>query len=188
MKGFWVYGLFDPRTGALRYVGKTTHGMTRIRGHWTPSGLKVNTKKAAWLKSLISQGLRPEIDVLETAATDEELKLIETFWIASLRACGAELLNHTDGGEGHLGARHSVESRAKISRAGLGRKHSEQTKKNMSDAHLRLRRGRKIVDSLGREYSSLTEAANVLGVDISNIGNVLSGKQKTTCGLTFRYV
>lgn len=46
---------------------------------------------------------------------------------------------------------------------------------------------RKIIDSNGKTYASIKDAAKQLGVYPSNICKVLQGKHKTCKGLTFRY-
>jgi hypothetical protein len=51
---FFVYGLFDPRTNEVRYVGKTCCGMKRPKGHVTPSVLKRDVAiKGNWIRGLL---------------------------------------------------------------------------------------------------------------------------------------
>lgn len=117
-------------------MGKTSCGMTRLRSHWTPSELRKNTHKSNWIRQLVDAGLRPEIEILETPTSAELLSEAEKFWIAYWRSIGARLTNLSDGGEGHEGARHNAEARAKISAAQLGKKASAATRLKMSKAHL----------------------------------------------------
>jgi len=56
----------------------------------------------------------------------------ETRYIRAARALGMDLVNATDGGEGGIGTKHSLESREKISKAKKGKPLSEEHKKNLS--------------------------------------------------------
>ena len=64
-----IYGLVDPRTEEVRYIGKTVHGMTRIYEHLRPSAMRTeNTHKSKWLTQLSCLGLVPEVTPAATAA------------------------------------------------------------------------------------------------------------------------
>lgn len=97
-----VYGLIDPRDGLLRYVGKSSNGLSRPRFHTSPGAVRRERHfgKGRWIWELVQLALKPEIVVLEEADTKEALPDLEIFWIASLRAAGADLLNMTPGGDG----------------------------------------------------------------------------------------
>lgn len=86
-----TYGLVDPRTGCLRYVGKTSKLDQRLYWHIADSK-RYSHRCAQWVKGLVKLGLLPILVVLEDG--DQEV-----FWIASLRAAGASLLNVSDGGD-----------------------------------------------------------------------------------------
>ena len=118
---FLIYGLFDPRTDELRYVGKSASGLTRPRAHLFPSQLRRHNRRVAWLKSLLAAGLRPEIVVLEEVTNAESLPELEKLAISHYRAMGFDLVNGTEGGEGCLGRRLSVEAKRKIAEAQRGR-------------------------------------------------------------------
>ena len=122
MELFVIYGLADPRSGQLRYVGKSTTGaQQRLASHLCPSSLKAKSWKNHWLKSLLKEGLRPDVFVIEACARKEDLNEAERHQIASLRAIGCELTNLTPGGDGQ-GYPCSPEKRAKISVATKGRR------------------------------------------------------------------
>lgn len=73
-----------------------------------------------WLRAI---DLIPEVDVLEeVSGGDTELADAERFWIASMKASGAVLVNHTDGGEGAVGYKHTDEARKKMSENGKGKR------------------------------------------------------------------
>lgn len=119
-----VYGLVDPRSDELRYVGKSTSGLIRPRSHFCPSNLTERTHKGHWVKSLVTVGLRPQIVILEEVPEDASLNEAEEFFIAYFRFLGCRLTNATKGGDGARGVKRSEASRAKQSAATLGRKKS----------------------------------------------------------------
>lgn len=99
----FIYGLRDPRTMEIRYVGLTSTGMKRPEWHslWhvrDKSTLYVHR----WLKKLfVSTGMKPEIVVLERVESRQELNDAEIRWIAIGRAAlGKRFTNCTRGGEG----------------------------------------------------------------------------------------
>lgn len=131
-----VYGYADPRDGALRYVGKSSSGMTR------PSQFGSHGHRCGnWIKSLAADGLKPKILVLDALSLEtsaEELNFAERSAIAKYRRIGCDLTNLTDGGDGPMrGRKHTAEARAAISAANresmkgntnfLGRKHTPET-------------------------------------------------------------
>lgn len=110
---FLIYGLIDPRTQQLRYVGKSCSGLKRPRQHRSPGGIKRATGHAgSWLRSLFAAGLRPEFCVLEEHGNSEDLLESEVFWIGYFKMIGANLTNMQAGGDGrHHGMKMSNESR-----------------------------------------------------------------------------
>lgn len=112
---FLIYGLVDPRTLLVRYVGLSRTGMVRPYKHGMPSCLKAdgNTHKANWIRSLQSHGLKYEV-VLFQESSPEAICDDERWWIAFGRACGWPLTNVTDGGDR---VQYTPEVRAKMSAA-----------------------------------------------------------------------
>jgi hypothetical protein len=111
-----IYGLVDPNTNEIRYIGKSTSGLSRPREHLKPSAyLKQKNHKANWIKHLVSNNQLPYIVVLQEAETKEELTQLEIKFIAEYRNKGYKLTNGTNGGEGAPGMIHKQESRDKIS-------------------------------------------------------------------------
>jgi hypothetical protein len=128
-----VYGLRDPLTRELRYVGMSRKGLSRARDHFKPCMVqkdyaKHNRHKAAWIKRLLDGGLKPEPFVIEALGSVEELREAEQFWIAYFRAIGSRLTNKTKGGEGVFGYRFSDLQRKMI---------SERTKAAMKSPEVR---------------------------------------------------
>lgn len=132
-----IYFLIDPRTGDIRYVGKTTKKLTYrlMNGHMQDSS---RTYKTNWIKSLKKEGLLPEIKLVKICESEDKCNYAEKFYIKLLgRADKGEgiLVNATDGGEGTTGRVLSEETKKKISKGNkgklLGRKLPEEVKKKM---------------------------------------------------------
>src|SRR6185295_7405409 len=62
---FLVYGLFDPESGELRYVGRSSSGTKRAQDHLRGSSLLLDDHCHRWIKNLLARGLRPSVEVLE---------------------------------------------------------------------------------------------------------------------------
>lgn len=213
-----IYTLEDPVTGDIRYIGKTRSSLKyRLSQHIHDSlnnGTK--TRKKAWIKGLILQGLLPVIQVLDVVDNDD-WKLSEQYWISQLKAWGFKLTNMTAGGDGNQKMVMSEESKQKRSAALKGRKRPKEVTEKISKAHL----GKKLLDStkekirlfnLGKkqseetrrkrykpvilvdaygnilkEYPSLQHAALQHGCRRGQIANVCAGRTKSACGLIWKY-
>lgn len=130
----FVYGLVDPRTDEIRYVGQTINGMDRATAHWRRKNIREHKDLChTWIRKLLSIDLVPEVVILEECSA-EELNMNEMFWISSIRAAGGRLLNMTDGGEGTHGFRWSEEKRKQIGDKHRGKVISEEHRKAVSKA------------------------------------------------------
>ena len=145
----FIYGLVDPRTSFVRYVGLTTSGMRRPKRH--KSEHVGSQSRIMWVKELQSLGLDFEIVVLEEIPDPHSpaitpmwvhvkrnltrLPEAEIWWIAYGRARGWPLTNVTDGGLGARGTKHSPETIAKMR---LVQKKSPETRAKLSAAHKKL--------------------------------------------------
>lgn len=115
-----IYGLIDPRTNQLRYVGKTKRSTSHRRyEHVCASHLKAKSHKNHWIESLLRDGERPESVVLEEV-TESEWEEAESFWIQYMKFIGCNLVNSTSGGDGVHNP--SAEIREKIGAASRGKK------------------------------------------------------------------
>jgi len=122
-----IYGLFDPRDGELRYIGKSEAGLKRrLAEHLMPSYLATPSHKNSWIKGLLAEGVQPVGVVLQRLSTSAELCDAERYWITFFRAQGCRLTNMTDGGEGFGKRPVSAETRAKMRAAKLGKKQSPE--------------------------------------------------------------
>jgi len=105
-----IYGLHDPETGELRYIGQTTTSLKeRLWSHLGPSNRRKNYYSARWINSLIVRGLKPEARLRATASSREELDRLEIEHISQALASGARLTNHAKGGQGPEGCKHTPE-------------------------------------------------------------------------------
>jgi hypothetical protein len=113
---FLVYSLLDPRTGDVRYIGKSSIGMKRPREHQIACGRKAKTHNARWLRELWADGERvPLILVLEECDSEAQVLAREIVLIALFREAGFNLTNITNGGDGISGHKMSPETRARMS-------------------------------------------------------------------------
>lgn len=137
-----VYGLYDPRSGELRYVGQTSQGLrTRLAGHLRDARRREHTRIARWLHALMALGVKPQPQILESTLYPEMLGTLEQKWIAWAKERTSNLTNLTDGGDGGLlGWKPSAETLEKFRRrpnAWLGRKHSPESITKMRAAQVR---------------------------------------------------
>lgn len=125
-----IYVLLHPETEEIRYVGWTKNTLQqRLQSHveeankYQKTG-KGKTYKNMWVLSLIREGLRPIIRLVEETETPGEA---ERKWIAHYRSIGARLTNGTDGGIGSMGARWTLtEEQRQALRERPGRKASPE--------------------------------------------------------------
>lgn len=97
---FRIYGLVDPTTDRIVYVGKCVTSLkTRLTSHLTKARTgRTKTPTGDWIRRLQAQGLRPSIRLLE--ASSGCWRTVERAWVARLRAEGCQLLNRYAGGNG----------------------------------------------------------------------------------------
>ncbi len=88
-----IYGLCDPTTGQLRYIGKANDLSDRLKRHLRCKLTK--TPVQCWIAKLVRGGSKPEAFEIESADNWIEA---ERFWIAYFRSLGAALLNLAPGG------------------------------------------------------------------------------------------
>lgn len=113
-----IYGLVDPVSGEVRYVGRTSktpqERLTRHIWKAREKGESSDLYVSRWIRSV---GYAIGVCVLEVDPADP--REAERRWVDELRAGGAQLTNLTQGGEGAppAGFLLSAEQRAKISAA-----------------------------------------------------------------------
>lgn len=126
-----IYALVHPVTNEVRYVGKTVNVNRRIIQH-RHDIRNHKYRKVRWMQSILP--LEPELIVLEEVT--ENWQEAEQFWIAYMKSLGADLTNHTDGGEGNINWHPSDESRAKMSESHKGKVIPDEVIAKMSAAKI----------------------------------------------------
>lgn len=131
---FIIYGLVDPRTGQIRYIGQSSRGTKRSYAHrWTSRDR--NTHKSRWIDSLKRQGLNFSVTILQEFSDGASLDEAEISWIAKARSLGWKITNIATGGSAPwLGKKHSPSTIEKMRAAKLGKKNSPEHCRHMSIA------------------------------------------------------
>jgi hypothetical protein len=130
----YIYCLSDPSTGEVRYIGKSIRPMERLMNHMAD---RSSCHRTHWIQNLLSIGLKPYLGILSWCDSGGDWGSLERECIRLGRESGWRLVNGTDGGDGVPGL--NEESRLRIARAWIGRKHSPETLALMS----KNRKGRK---------------------------------------------
>lgn len=127
---YWLYDI-RPETlvewpkGQPFYCGKTVSNVeVRLREHQRDA--KNKHPNRAISKRLARCDGFTRIQIMEVVPSDGDWRECERHWIRSLRERFSGCVNLSDGGEGTPGTIHTVESRAKMSAARKGRKHSAE--------------------------------------------------------------
>lgn len=154
-----------------------------------------------WNRIVAKSGYR--IEILSSNLSEKEAYFLE--WATILRFKGEyQLANMSEGGLGGSsgikgrtptkGMKFPAKSKSAkeaISKAHKGRKHSEQSKQNMSEAHLgQMPWNRIAIKCLQNNtiYASTSDAAKNLNLSQGNVHNVLTGRRAHTKGYTFERV
>jgi hypothetical protein len=106
-----VYGLIDPRTRELRYIGQTRSVHSRRKAHRHGNN---GAQVGVWERELKTQGLEPEMVVLQDNLMRDEINQVEADWIARMLQDGAQLLNVLAGAGGLWLHPYPEETRIKI--------------------------------------------------------------------------
>jgi hypothetical protein len=190
-----IYGLIDPRTLLIHYIGKSAKGLRRPKQHRTdatrtdqPSSRPV----CLWIRDLLSAGLTYEVVILESQSP-EGLGGAERWWIAYGQALGWPLTNMMHGGGGGLGLTRSLECRAKISAANRRRVVSEETKARISasckvalsspEVRARISAGTKAAFALPENRAKLLARGPMTEEHKAKIGNAIKARNARQRGL-----
>lgn len=134
-KTTYIYGLTDPRTNELRYVGKTVlKPERRLQLHISFAKDESKTSRSyRWFRSLTRENVKPEIFVIQEIPPLGDWTEAEQFWIAYYRFIGCRLCNVTDGGEGHSGFVPTADTIAKIKAHRQSDEHRERVSKQTTE-------------------------------------------------------
>lgn len=194
----FIYLLIDPRFDTVRYVGKSNLPKRRYNQH--VSGAKRSkihkNHTSAWIHSLISNGLKPELFIIDEV-NEVEWEFWEKHYISLYRSWGFDLTNHENGGKSGS-TLVSLKTRQRISLAlrgncnKRGKKLSNEQKINCGNGRRGKSNSYEWIDKVGkkvlqfdleenlmREWNSCNEAAKHLGLSQGNISAVCKGTRKT---------
>lgn len=130
MKITYIYTLSCPITDEVRYVGKALNPKQRYNEHLSPSRTRDGTHKSNWIKSLLLNGMKPTMHIIDE--TINGYKELEIYWISQMKTWGFNLTNLTLGGDGTVGHIMTDATKEKIRKKAFGRLHSSETKQEMS--------------------------------------------------------
>ena len=88
-----VYGLVDPSTKVIRYVGSSDHIEKRYGQHVDRKASNTLRAKNYWVGDLLSEGYLPVLVVLEEVGPERNLITVERGWIESVEFVGGADLN-----------------------------------------------------------------------------------------------
>lgn len=74
----YIYGLIDPTTSSIRYIGKSRDPHTRLNEHLKEQS---DNAKCRWLRKLKSVGAVPVLVVLEEVSDGRDISEVEKLWI-----------------------------------------------------------------------------------------------------------
>lgn len=193
-----IYGLIDPRTGMLRYIGKTdniSHRMISHHSFRTPS-----THKECWLHELRQLLIGPEVFIVENVNCDN-WEEAERYWIEQFKFMGADLTNGTNGGDG---GPPSHEARLKISRKmrdvmretsvrekiSLSLKSSSIARAQIATLHARTSRKYELRSPVGEIFkiNNLSAFCRDRKLNRSNLTHVAQGSRLSHKGWSCAYV
>lgn len=184
----FIYSLSCPKTGKIKYVGKTINPPERFRKHLSAHK---NSACSKWIFSLKLNGLLPKFDIIDKVENNV-WQDAERGYIRLLNSMGAKLLNHTKGGEGGdtmSGRKLTQEQSLKISLSKIGKKRNDLSVNNKA------LKGDKI-DQFDLEgnfinsHLSIKDAAKSINRSDRRIWMMLTGKGKKVNhvgGFVFKY-
>lgn len=132
----FIYGLIDPDTRQLRYIGQSIRGFARPISHWkNKRNRELKDHAHCWVRSVLKRGKVPEIEVIQECSSFAELDEAEDFWMEYFRMIGCDLTNTYHGGKGAKGMCLSQERKKAIGDFHRGKIESEETRRLKSIAH-----------------------------------------------------
>lgn len=152
----YIYGLIDPETDELRYIGKSIRPKERLQNHMNEVSF---CHRSHWLQSLKRKGMAPKLEILEAVPTGKPWQQVEIDWIAWARGMGCNLVNNTTGGDGVCGL--PEETRKRMAATWLGRKHKPET----IELYRRMRVGKRHTEKFKKMMSSIMKGRQITWAD-----------------------
>ena len=164
----YIYGLVDPESQQIRYIGKSIRPLQRLKDHMNEVS---NCHRSHWLQNLKARGLIPQLVILEEIRGEWPWQEAERYWIARAKALGWQLVNNTNGGDGVDGL--PLETRQRMAKVWLGRKHSQKTLQKLRET----RKGRVASDETRKKMS-----LSMTGRKITWTAKIAEKNRKLTSG------
>ena len=132
-----IYKATNIKNGKM-YVGQTVNFNRRKNDHLNYARKGV---EQAFYRAIRKYGEESFVwEIIDHAISEDELNQKEVYWIDKLKSYTKSPDSHgynmTKGGDGISGFNHREESKAKMSKAKIGKTFSEEHRKNMSESHM----------------------------------------------------
>lgn len=165
-----IYGLVDPRTHLVRYVGKTNNLAKRMREHLCDAPRFSHYPVKKWINKLAKAGLQPTPIILAVVPSEQSWQEQERLWISRFQ----DLLNCTEGGDGVHDPDGIIARKISESKKAKNYKHSEETK-----AKLRAARNKRppATDEYRRKMAILSTGRPVSEETRMKLSSALKGRQ-----------
>ena len=178
----YIYTLSHPLTKEVRYVGKTKSPKRRYNDHIYR--LDAKDRKTCWIKSLLNEGLKPIMGIIEECEGDWSER--EKYWIKQFN----NLTNLTEGGEGSANYKHSADVKEKLrllnsgsKNPNFGKKTSEETKEKIRIANKGKTKNVEHIKKISKscivndiKYISVSEASRTLKIPYVTLLDRLNSK------------
>lgn len=194
----FFYTLSDPKTGEIKYVGKTWTSINkRIAGHVSEAKRSVSkfelgiskrkpSKLYLWINNLTKKGLKPKIDFLFEGDRDK-WQVTEKELIIKFKKNGLNLVNTSSGGYGCAGIKRPEHVKRKISLSNKGKKPSLQAiLASIEYNNKKVKQYTKEMEFI-KEWKSSKIASEELNIHSNSISNVLCNRAKTAGGFIWTY-
>lgn len=131
----YIYGMLDPRTKELRYVGKTAQSLEhRLRNHISRANLRSSRHSSRWIAGIIASGEVPDIFEIEILPDIADWQSAERFWIEYFKSIGCRLTNISTGGESRSGIPMTAEQKENLRQKFKGRCFDDVWREKISKA------------------------------------------------------
>ena len=207
-----IYGIVDPETNQLRYVGQTCNFLKRKSAHCSMAIRNINnTHIYNWLRSLYNKNITPEFIIIEECKK-EDLDSLEIFYMDYFKMIGCNLTNSSVGGVSRRGFKQTEEMRQKLSLrmkgnnwnknkilpikvrnkmslSHTGKKHKKESKIKMSISKIKHKSVIQISKNgdIIKTFSSAYKASKDLNINRKSIGNVLANRSISAGGYKWVY-
>lgn len=162
----YIYILVDPRDNEVRYVGKTTQPLKRLKSHiYECKNEKIKHRRAKWIRKLTKENLMPIIKFVKICPLNDFEKY-ETEYIKLYNS--DKLTNSDETGQGNVGRKRDIIDKM------LKPKSKTVYQYDINGNFI-------------KEFRSTRVAADFLNLSHSNISRCCNGISKHAGGFIFRY-